>query len=257
MTSFSVNFLGQAGFRLSSATHTIYIDPYLSDSVRILDVPDLVRQVPVPVEAHEIQDADVVLITHEHIDHCDPHTLPALAAASSQAWFVGPTPVLNRLREWGLPEERLQLAQENWTRLVPGLELCAVPAAHPCIERDSRGCLACVGYVLKGETGELAYFAGDTGVVQELIDTLKGLGQFQTAFLPVNEQNFFRARRGIIGNMSVREAFLFAEEIGAAKIFPCHWDMFAANTAYPEEITLIRDKLQASCVVLSSPCELF
>lgn len=257
VTALVVEFLGQAGFRLSSGKHKVYIDPYLSDSVRVLDAADLERQVPVPMAPDSVTDAETVLITHAHIDHCDPHTIPALAKASPHARFVGPAPVISQLREWGLAGQRVLLAQETWQPLLPGVEFRAVPAAHPAIERDARGQLACVGYMLRNTTGRLAYFAGDTGVVDEIVDSLMQFAPVEYAFLPVNEQNYFRARRGIIGNMTVREAFMLAQEIGANKLFPYHWDMFSANGAYPEEVTLIRDKMSPSCEILSTPLELF
>jgi L-ascorbate metabolism protein UlaG (beta-lactamase superfamily) len=61
----------------------------------------------------KVTDADIVLITHEHIDHCDPHTLPRLAQASPQARFVGPAPVLNKLTEWGIDSARLDPGVED------------------------------------------------------------------------------------------------------------------------------------------------
>ena len=53
---------------------------------------------------------------------------------------------------------------------------------------------------------------------------------------------FFRARRGIIGNLSVHEAFQFAEEIAVKQLVPVHWDMFAANAVDPEEIRFYTKK---------------
>src|SRR3546814_6314120 len=98
-----------------------------------------------PLQPGQVDDADCVLITHDHIDHCDPHTLPALAEASPTASFVGPAPVLRLLGEWVIAGERLQLGKEGWGELSPGLRVQAVPAAHPEIVRDSAGRLACVG----------------------------------------------------------------------------------------------------------------
>ena len=66
------------------------------------------------------------------------------------------------------------------------------------------------------------------------------------AFLPVNEKNFIASITNIIGNMSVREAFHFAEKIGAKRLVPMHYDMFANNRVYPEEIELLYDKIQPS-----------
>ena len=44
--------------------------------------------------------------------------------------------------------------------------------------------------------------------------------------------------------MSVREAFQYAEEIGARTVIPIHWDMFEPNSVLPEEIELLYAKLQ-------------
>lgn len=252
-----VDFLGQAGFRLAWGRYTLYIDPYLSDSVRRLDAPDLERQVPVPIEPAAVTDADLILITHAHIDHCDPDTLPELSKASPRAVFIGPPPVLDCLREWDIDESRLMLAEERWSSPIPDTMIRAIPAAHPVIERDAGGRPACVGFLIEGPERRRVYFAGDTAVDQEILDVLLAEEPIETAFLPVNEQNFFRARRGIIGNMSIREAFQLAAEIGAQRVFPYHWDMFAVNSAYPEEIKLIHDKMEPGFDLIEAPCKLF
>ncbi len=251
-TRIPVQMLGQSGCRLAFPDVTVYIDPYLSNSVQELDAPDLARQVPIPYAPHTVEDADWVLITHEHMDHCDPSTIPALASASPQARFVGPAPVVRRLVEWGIAQERITFAIEDWITLAPDLRLRAVPAAHPEIERDAQGQLACVGYLL--EYGEQRiYMAGDTSARQEIIDALVANGPINTAFLPVNEHNFFRGRRGIIGNMSVREAFQFAAEIGAQQVVAVHWDMFAINAVDPDEIRLIHQCMNCDFSLLLQP----
>jgi L-ascorbate metabolism protein UlaG (beta-lactamase superfamily) len=233
-----IRLLGQSGCRLGFPGCAVYLDPYLSNSVQELDAADLARLLPVPCAPQTITDADWVLVTHEHIDHCDPQTLPALAEASPGARFMGPTPVLDLLSKWGIAGDRLNLASEGWTDLAPDLRIHAVPAAHPCIERSASGNLRHVGYVLAHGKGRL-YLAGDTSVVEELIDSLRRLRPISTALLPVNEHNFFRGRRGIIGNMSVREAFQFADELGIENVIPVHWDMFAANATSLDEIQAV------------------
>lgn len=233
-----VRLLGQSGCRLGFPGCTVYLDPYLSNSVQELDAPDLARLLPIPCPPGQVTDADWVLITHEHIDHCDPHTLPQLAAASPSARFMGPVPVLQLLAQWGIPEGRLHLATEVWSDLANGLAIHATAAAHPRIERDENGHLRHVGYVIEYQRKRL-YLAGDTSVVQELIDCLTALQPISTALLPVNEHNFFRGRRGIIGNMSVREAFQLADELGMEHVVPVHWDMFAANAAGVKEIRAV------------------
>lgn len=250
-----VTMLGQSGCKLQFPDMVVYLDPYLSNSVQELDAPDLNRLVPIAVRPEEVIDADWVLITHEHIDHCDPHTLPKLAQASPQAKFYGPQPVVEKLQAWGIDASRIYLAQENWVNLTENLKLYAVPSAHSEIYRDTRGNLACVGYVLE-HSGERLYLAGDTCVKQEIIDALNALGSIHTAFLPVNEHNFFRGRRGIIGNMSVREAFLFAQEIKVRQVVAVHWDMFAINAVDPDEIRLVHQRMNPGFSLLLNPSAL-
>lgn len=234
--------LGQSGCRMAFPGCTVYVDPYLSHSVQALDAPDLARLVPVPMAPGEVVDADWVLVTHDHIDHCDPHTLPALAAASPQARFMGPAPVIETLAGWGIDVARLRTAAESWNELAPGLRVHAVAAAHPEIVRDPEGRPACVGFVFE-HAGRRAYVAGDTSVRQPLLDALAALSPIRTAILPVNERNFFRDRRGIIGNMSIREAFQMAGELGIERVIPVHWDMFAANAAGPREILAVHEHM--------------
>jgi L-ascorbate metabolism protein UlaG (beta-lactamase superfamily) len=231
----SFQSLGQSGCRLKYKDTVVYIDPYLSNSVQLLDSFDLKRCVAIPFAPAEVTDASWVLITHGHVDHCDPYTIPALAVASPQCRFVGPAPVLRQLVEWGIDKTRCSLAAEVWSELASEIHVRATPAAHPEIERDDEGNLSCVGYLLEASNCRI-YFAGDTSVTEELIGILKSCSPIHTAVLPVNERNFFRDRRGIIGNMSVREAFLLAQEIGAQHVVPVHWDMFEVNSVDPDEI---------------------
>lgn len=247
-----VMMLGQSGCRLELAEQVIYIDPYLSHSVETLDAPDLVRKVPLSLKPEQVTDADWVLLTHEHIDHCDPHTLPKLAQASPNARFVGPQPVLDALTGWGIAPDRLVKAPQGWHALAEGLEVMSVPAAHPELDRCVDGSFRFVGYLLKTPRATL-YMAGDTRLCDELIDALKAAGPIHTAFLPVNEINYFRNRRGIIGNMSVREAFGLAQELGFEQVVAVHWDMFAINEVYPEEIRLVHQKMGCHFNLLLNP----
>lgn len=247
-----VGMLGQSGCRLEFSQATVYVDPYLSNSVQELDAPDLARQVPIPCQPEDVTDADWILVTHDHIDHCDPHTLPKLAKASPQARFVGPSRVAANLTSWGVAAERIAVASENWLDLAPDLRVLAVPAAHPEITRDPQGNLTCVGYLLD-YAGQRIYVAGDTSARQEIIDALIARGPIDTAFLPVNEHNFFRGRRGIIGNMSVREAFQMAQEISAKQVIAVHWDMFAINAVDPDEIRLVHQRTRPGFSLLLNP----
>ncbi len=245
MSKISLRLLGQSGCYIKVYGKVIYFDPYLSNSVEELDAPDFKRLVSIPVSPEEVTNADWVLITHEHIDHCDPHTLPIIAEASHHCRFMGPPRVIARLASWGISRSRCHIALDDWASLGNEIRVIAVPAAHPKICRDSVGHPHCVGYVMEVDNKRL-YFAGDTSVTDELIAVLSELTPISTALLPVNEHNYFLGRRGIIGNMSIRDAFLLAEELKIGRVIPVHWDMFAINSVSHEEINAVYRQLTPS-----------
>lgn len=237
-SEFQALALGQEGYRFQFGRTVVYVDPYLSDYVETVEGPDLRRLRPIPFAPELITDSDWVLVTHVHIDHCDPLTLVPIAEKSPSCRFIGPAPVTEVLTQCGIDKKRVELANEaTWSMLGESLRVIAVPAAHPTVVRDRDGCAQCIGYVIE-YLGRRIYHAGDTSVTDELLWRLKELAPIEIAFLPVNERNYFRDRRGIIGNMTIREAFAFAEEIGAKTLVPMHWDMFSPNCVPREEIEL-------------------
>ena len=230
--------LGQTGLRIDLGDLTVLVDPYLSNSVQELDAPDLVRQLPIPYLPEELSSVDWVLITHEHMDHCDPHTLPILAKASPKARFMGPLAVRKQLADWGISKARIRDASPEMYELGSDLFVRSIPAAHPKLRFDQDNQPHTVGYLFSYDQKRL-YLAGDTSVCDELIDVLKNIGDIDIALLPVNEDNYFRRRRGIVGNMSARDAFGLAAEVGIKSVVPVHWDMFAINSTSPEEIRAV------------------
>ena len=234
--------LGQAGVKIHCFGKHIYVDPYLSNSVAELVNKNFQRLTDPPMTPSSVTNADWVLITHDHMDHCDPKTLPQLAKASPKAHFLAPKPCLSAMKSWGIDPARLHLATdmaENMVHhLTDSISLTVIPAAHPTIERDLQGHPRFVGFVLNIANHRI-YLSGDTSANFEVMSAAKAAGPLHTAFLPVNEANFFRDLDGIIGNMSLREAFGFATEIGCQNVVPVHWDLFDGNEVTPQEIEAV------------------
>lgn len=231
--------LGQSGFRLSLGDATIYLDPYLSDYVEMLEGAGMRRLRPAPTSPDSIDDADAVLVSHVHADHCDPFTLGPIAERNPDCIFVAPYEAADFLDRQGIvPRPRILLAGNDWLELPCGVPVLPVPAAHRAIDRNAAGLARCVGYVVRANR-RLLYHSGDTSVHPEIVERLRALGGIDIAMLPVNECNYYRDRAGIIGNMSVREAFGLADEIGARTVVPMHFDMFAPNCVFREEIEAI------------------
>ncbi len=233
-----IEHLGQSGLKINHDSQCILVDPYLSNSVEILDSSDLKRQIPIPYKPENLTNINWILISHEHIDHCDPHTIPILSKVNPNAKFIGPYLVRNILKKWNINESNIINLMDNEIDLGNDLSITPVPCSHPKLEFSEDGFPRTVGWIIDNKKSRI-YIAGDTSVSQQLINFLKKLPKIDLAILPVNEDNFFRRRRGIIGNMSIREAFELANVLKINQLFPVHWDMFKVNSTLPEEIEIV------------------
>lgn len=74
-----LTWFGTAGFRIKSDNHTILIDPYFTRNDKAFP-----RQ---PLKPSDIQEGDVILITHGHFDHI--YDVPAISANTGAKVFCG------------------------------------------------------------------------------------------------------------------------------------------------------------------------
>jgi len=180
-----------------------------------------------------------VLITHHHLDHADPVTLRQLLTVQPEVPIFAPQKALSFLHRSGI--RNLHLATGRPFKIKPGISVSPIPAAHPTIQRNSRGQHQFIGYGITVGRHRI-YHAGDTFLHPLVIQAARRYHPTH-AILPVNERNYYREKLGIIGNLTVREAFGFCKEICARTLIPCHWDMFAANSASPQEISAVYKSL--------------
>ncbi len=81
-------WLGGSGFAFKTSANTVlYIDPYLSDSVK--GIFGVSRAFPPPISPGDVR-ANAVISTHWHEDHLDPGSIPVIARNNSAAKFIMP-----------------------------------------------------------------------------------------------------------------------------------------------------------------------
>jgi L-ascorbate 6-phosphate lactonase len=234
--------LGQAGAFLKGAADeggkpipTVAIDPYLTRQIE-LEEPDteFIREYDPPITPTDLAGVDLVLITHHHNDHLDLGTLGPLHEVSSETRFIVPAPHAEQLRAIGIGDESLILAYADETIHFNGIEIQPIAAAHPDYEKDESGHHLYLGYVVF-MNGIRVYHSGDTLVTDELVETMKAIAPHM-ALLPINGKDYFRSRRGIVANMTAREAVDFAVTIRADVLLPNHYDMFPNNRENPANL---------------------
>jgi L-ascorbate 6-phosphate lactonase len=215
-------WLGQASFALKVAGTIVYIDPYLQSSDR--------RLTPSPFAPESVDNADVVLLTHDHLDHVDPLALPEIAKASPKARFVAPRPIVKRVGELVGGLDRVVAAVADEPLRLGAAEVIPVPAAHEQLELVADG-YTHLGYTLR-LGGRVVHHAGDTTPYEGQIERVKAHG-VDVLLVPMNGRDYYRTQRGTIGNMDYREAGDFAVAIGAKVAVPMHYGMFQGNTVPP------------------------
>lgn len=225
--------LGQVGVAVRGPGGVIYIDPYLTDSDG--GGGHLDRAFPPPLAPHEVTNADLVLVSHEHVDHFDPETLGPIARASGGARFA--LPYTCDPAKADIAPDRVIHARAFEPFEAVGATITPIPSAHTELEGAEHG-HAFLGYVIEWN-GLTVYHAGDTVVWGDPDPEGDGLigvlsrWTIDVAFVPINGRDYFRTSRNLVGNTDFREAAELAEVLDVGLIVPTHYDLIAGNTADP------------------------
>ena len=233
--SIAIWHLGQSGLVLKTNDLICYFDPYLSNYIEdnhlVEPIGLLNRNFPTPLNPEDITNADIVFISHVHLDHLDPETLKGIAENSPSAQFICPAPSVNTLKKIGISDNRIYPAKHANKIERKGLQISVIPAKHETFLLDKHGEHYYVGYVLE-MNDVVFYHAGDTIVFDQLVEYLRAF-KIGVAYLPINGRDWYRAKQGVQGNMDYRDAIELAQAAEIDLIIPAHYDLFQSNTENP------------------------
>ena len=124
-----VTWITQAGLVFETERMTVMVDPYLSNSVAETLDKRKERRIPVDERVFDIH-PDVIIITHDHLDHLDPDTLEKfLCRGGKPITVLAPYNAYKRLCEFGGDHNYVLLAPHSvWSE--GGLTFYAVSAEH-------------------------------------------------------------------------------------------------------------------------------
>lgn len=199
-----VTWLGQAGLLMELCGKTIIVDPYLSNSVERIE-PHNKRRVAVDESFFEIK-PDIIVLTHNHLDHTDPETLKHYLGVESEICVLASFHAWQNVRQkfGGIRNNYVMFNRRTrWTQC--GIEFEAVYAEHS--DEYAIGCL------IRAE-GKVFYITGDTLYNETIFEDLPE--QIDYVFLPINGKG---------NNMNMTDAKLFCERIQATAI-PLHCGLF-------------------------------
>ncbi len=198
-----ITWLGQAGLMMETNGKIIIIDPYLSNSVEKIE-PQNKRRVPIDESFLKIK-PDIIVLTHDHMDHTDPETLEHYLPKGENITVLAPYNAWQKARKMGGINNNYVMFNRKTSWTQDGIEFHAVKAEHS----DLMG----VGVIIKAE-GKTYYVTGDTLYNDDIFEDIPDCIDY--VFLPVNGKG---------NNMNMIDGAKFCNRIGA-KAIPMHCGLF-------------------------------
>lgn len=171
-----IEWLGHASFRFKADNKIIYVDPFKISGG---------------------EKADIILITHDHYDHCDPGSINSVK--KQDTLIIAPESCSSKIPD-------MRAVKPGDVVSVKDVEIRAVHAYNIGKPYHPKG--SGVGFVVK-IVGKTIYHAGDTDKIPEM-DNLKNI---DIALLPA----------GGTYTMNAEEAAEAANTIKPAVAIPMHW----------------------------------
>ena len=214
-----VTWLGQAGLLFETDGKKIIVDPYLSNSVQKIE-PHNARRVAVDERFLKIK-PDILLLTHNHLDHTDPETLCHYLSKDSEVL------VLASAGAWENVRKTFGGVKNNYVKFNSGTEWTQEGVRFIGVHAEHSGDTA-IGFVMEAE-GKRYYVTGDTLYNERIFQTLPE--KIDYVFLPVNGRG---------NNMNMADAARFCKRIGALAI-PLHCGLFDSLDmhAFPYEKKIV------------------
>ena len=209
----AIYWLSQAGFVLKGTSgKVVYIDPYFSDVVERLF--GFKRMMACPIPPEEVV-ADLLICTHEHLDHMDVDALP-IVAKNSRVRFAGPIECIKEFHKMGIPTDHCILLEEGKQISLDGIHLHVVFADHGDLAPDAVGVMVEMDGVKVYHTGDTAYRPAEFEPVVNL---------HPHVLLP--------CINGRYGNLNAHEAALLTQSVNPQLVIASHFWMFVEHDGDP------------------------
>ncbi len=206
-----VTWVGHATITIDAGGRRLVTDPLLTTRVGHLR-----RRCPPPPD--DVGDADVLIISHAHLDHLHGASLQRVRAGARVVAPEGCRPILERAGLRDVTEVAARATVE-----AEGFRIEVVTAEHPVGRWPySRRAVIPVGYVID-VAGCRVYFPGDT----DLFASMDALGPIDVAALPVWGWGPTIGPGHLDPDRAVEAMSIIAPDV----VVPIHWGTYAPENA--------------------------
>jgi L-ascorbate metabolism protein UlaG (beta-lactamase superfamily) len=245
----AVTAIGHSTFLIQTSAGHVLTDPMYSDRAGPFNMVGPRRVRGPAIRFEDLPPIAVVLLSHNHYDHCDLRTLTALASRFDP---VVVTPIGNAalVRSTGIRRvEELDWWQNAASAPFP---VALTPAQHFSARTPfDRNRALWGGFVLE-PAGTRIYFAGDTAYASFFRDVPRRLGPIDLALLPIGAYEPRWFMRAV--HMNPEEAVQAHLELGAPETIAMHYATFPMTSEGIDEPVRALDE---ACVRLGVSRERF
>lgn len=222
----AATWIGHATFLLQTRSGTVLTDPVFSDRVGPFNRIGPVRVRPPGIRFDDLPSIDVVLLSHDHYDHCDHASLKKLWRRHAP---LAVTPLGNAplLRAAGFAPDRI--VELDWWQshaTSAGLAVTATPARHWSNRLGGpRNGRLWSGFHLRTPENTSVFFAGDTAYDDEMFVNIHHcLGAPDLALIPIGAYlpRWFMKEQ----HCDPAEAVQIFRDLGARTSIGMHWGTF-------------------------------
>jgi L-ascorbate metabolism protein UlaG (beta-lactamase superfamily) len=214
-------WIGHASVYVELDGVRMLIDPIFSEYASPFNVGPR-RFHPPPIPLVDLPKIDAVLITHDHYDHLDMHTVQQLSQRGTM--FFVPLGIGAHLQAWGVPEA--QIHDLEWWQEVPlqGVRIVSTPSRHYSGRglTDKNATLWTSWSVIGAR--HRFYVSGDTGYSDHFTKIGERYGPFDMAFIKIGAYGPGAPWLDI--HMTPEDAVRAHRDVRARRMFPVHWGTF-------------------------------
>ena len=219
----TVTWIGHATLLVQLDGVNILTDPIWSDHAGPLGIGPR-RLVPPGVRLQDLPPIHAVVISHDHYDHLDVHTVQQLVRLYHPTFFV---PL--GLRAWLAERGVREVVELDWWQRHThrGLTFVATPAQHGSGRTlTDQNLRLWSSWAVLGRDRRF-FFAGDTGYTPAMAEIGKRLGPFDMAAIPIGGYSAYSAHHP--NHVSPEEGVQLFEDVRGRRLVPMHWGTFALN----------------------------
>lgn len=250
-------WVGHSTFYLNNGDLDILTDPIFSERASPIKFAGPKRLINTPLQISDINNIDIVIISHNHYDHLDIPSLKSIQKKFPNVVFLVPIGDKDLLTKYNLNN----IYEFNWWEsfTYKDTKFTFTPTQH----WSARGIFdrnksLWGGWFIETESLKL-FHAGDTGYSNDFKVIKEKLGIPDFAFIPIGayDPEWFMGE----SHVNPEDAVRIMEDLGRPDSFGMHWGTFtltSEDTLEPiERLKIITDKKNINNFISLIPGDIF